>query len=246
MKRRFIYLLLFLFLLIIALFLFPYEIKQDTNIETYYLSQDGKSFDFFNQKGDLVFSYTINDFKNWAKNNWQDIFDETPSFGDIREVEIDNFNNFSESFALSNNKDYLAFVVSDYAVLVDISFIAFINLNNREISIIADEKIGSVANIKWSSDDNYLAYLLNTARIQGDYLGLDNFINKKELITIKDEDIIYYLNMENIDNNLISFSDLAWIDNNSLMFSSKLLNDDLKFNWQFKVNDNNLELINNN
>ncbi len=226
MKKIIIYSLIFLIVMVLGFFLFPYEIKQDKMIVTYTLSQDGKNIFLYNQVGDLILNYSLDNFKNWAKNNWKQIFPQTPAFGEIRKVEIDNFNNFS-NLSMSNSKKYLAFVVSDYAVLTDISFIGLIDLKTQEISLVNNEVIGSPRDIIWSTDDYYIAYLIDTARNQGEYLRVDDILSLEKLRKIETIDISA--------NDSEIFSYLVWEDNNRLIFSGTFEN-----KWQFDINNNEL------
>jgi hypothetical protein len=245
MKKIIIYLLIFIVLSILTIFLFSYEIKQNNLIVSYSLSQEAKRLDFFNKDGDLVSSYSIEDFRTWAKENWSEIFDEAPSFGDIRPVEIDNFRNFSKELSISNDKKILAFVVYDYAVLVDLSFIAFIDLKNFQISMIDQEIIGSVRDITWSDNDKYIAYLLDTARTYGDYLRVDELENKSQLYSLEREDIFNYLEISD-KQDLITFSHISWEDNQNILNFTTLMGDENeKYNWQYDINNDKLNLINN-
>ncbi len=246
MKKILIYSLIFILLLVLVFSISSYEIKNDDKIVNYDLGQDLKNIYLLNKNNEIVFTYQISEFKDWAKNNWIDIFEEKPVFGEVREVEIDNFNNFSKELSISNNKKKLAFWVSDYAVLTDISFITFIDLNNYSISMIHQEIIGSIRDIIWSDNDKYIAYLLDTARTYGDYIRIDEMRNKSKLAIIEREEILDYLEIAN-NQELLTFSDISWKNNeNILNFTSLIGDDNEKYYWQYEINENKLKIINNN
>lgn len=241
MKRLIIYLLIALILIIISIFVFPKKIEKNIEIDNYKLSDNGQIINFFDAEENLIFKYSINDFRKWAKNNWSNIFIEEPKFGDIRKVEIDNFSNFS-NLSISNDNKFLAFTVSDYAVLTDISFISLFNLEDYKLKMIDKKIIGQVEKINFSPDDNYIAYLVNTARVSGDYLRVDDLINMTKIIKIDDEEILNYLELEN---SLVVFSDLLWDTKDIIIFETFIENLDLNYTWQYDIIENKLELLNN-
>ncbi len=246
MKKIIIYSLIFIFLLALVFFIGYKEIRNDEKVVNYELGQDLKNIYLLDKNNQIVFIYQISEFRDWAKTNWTDIFEEKPAFGEIKEVEIDNFLNFSKELSISNDEKKLAFWVSDYAVLTDISFIAFIDLNDFSISMINKEIIGSIRNIVWSDNDKYIAYLLDTARTYGDYIRIDEIKNKRKLINLEREDIINYLEIEN-DQELVTFSDISWQNNENILNFITLIGDDNeRYYWQYDVSNNNLKLINNN
>ncbi len=94
MKKVLIFRLLFIIFLTIILFIYFFEFNKDDEVVDYELSKEFESINLYNKNKELVFSYNISDFRNWAKNNWTEIFDELPAFGEVRQVEIDNFDKY--------------------------------------------------------------------------------------------------------------------------------------------------------
>ncbi len=138
---------------------------------------------------DVFFEYSIEEFREWAKENWDDIFETPPSFGEVRKVDPENFYRFDDNAAISPHSNFLALSVNDYAVATSISFIIVIDLNSEEVSLVGKENMGGVQSLHWSPDENYIAYILDTARAQGDYLSVDNRENMKKEFTLSGEDI---------------------------------------------------------
>lgn len=158
-------------------------------------------------------------FKDWAQENWDEIFEEKPSFGELREVEIDNFYTFNNTAIISPLGNYLVFSVNDYAALTDISFIGIVDLNKKELSLINKENIGAVQTMLFSPDESYIAYNLDTARSQGDYLTVDNVIERKKEITISTEDILLLSN-DNCEELFPQFGDLYFKSTDELYFTA--------------------------
>lgn len=160
----------------------------------------------------LVFSYSVDDFAEWMKENWDDLFEEPPSFGDMREVDPDNFYSFS-SAAFSPKSNFIAFSTSDYAVATDISFIGVVNIETEEVRAIRDKNIGSVSDMVWSPQETHIAYILDTARAPGEYLSVDSIISRKKEFTISYEDFLD--EDEESDYFNPNFRNLEWVNEGS-------------------------------
>ncbi len=182
----------------------------------------------------VLYSLKIEDFNSWAKENWDDIFEEKPTFGDLREVEIDNFYNFNNTAIISVLENYLAFSVSDYAALTDISFVGIVDLEKEDIFLINKENIGAVQTMIFSPDDKYIAYSLDTARSQGEYLTVDNIIEKTKEITLSAEDIAFVDDNNNCDDIYPQFGNLYFKSNDELYFTAISCNEE-KNEWILNI-----------
>ncbi len=202
--------------------------EEDVNLTIVEYSDKGEMLRVKSGVGEVMFEISIDEFRDWAINNWDNIFDERPSFGEIREVDPNNFYVFDGNGSLSPKNNYLAFSVNDYAVLTNISFIILVDIDSGELSMIKDYNQGGVRDIVWSEDENYIAYILDTARSGGDYLTVDNIVERKKEFIVSGEDV-YDLQTSKEEEILPFFEIIGWDDDN-LIFSTKLKEELLSIN----------------
>lgn len=238
MSKKVIILLLGIVLIFISVFLFfkdsiYFEQEKEEELQINFINEGEKIEVILDNN--TIYSLTISDFKTWAKENWDSIFEETPAFGDLREVEVDNFYSFHNTAIISPLKNYLAFSVSDYAALTDISFVGIVELNEKEISLISKENIGSVQTMLFSPEEKYIAYNLDTARAQGDYLTVDNALNRTKEITISEKEILSAINSD-CNEVYPQFSNLYFRNDNELYFTAQNC-DEEKIEWILNIAD---------
>ncbi len=235
-KTKIIITVILIALLIGGIFLFFQKDKFFSKDETERLHlnfiNEGEKIEVLDSDN-IVYSLEIEDFRVWAKENWSDIFEEKPAFGDLREVEIDNFYNFNNTAIISPLDNHLAFSVSDYAALTDISFIGIVNLNNKELSLINKENIGAVQSMLFSPEENYIAYTLDTARAKSDYLTVDSVISKTKEITISEKNILN-VTAENCEELHPQFSNLYFRNDNELYFTALNCSEE-KIEWILNI-----------
>ncbi len=195
----------------------------------------GESIKIADEDGNLLFNYSIQEFRSWAKENWDDLFEERPSFGELREVDPELFYLFNKTASFSPKFDKLAFSVSDYAAATDISFIGIIDIETREVDLIRDKNIGGVREIIWSPRQNYLAYILDTARAGGDFISIDEIDGMKKIVTLSEKD----LNQEQ-DFLMPEFHELSWSDDEEKLFFKTDFNE-VK-SWSFNLSDKIVQL----
>ncbi len=218
MKKIIILFLILIFLVGAAFFLLVGE-KELTKTIGY--SEEGRVINIFNQKGDLVFEYSIEDFKSFAKKNWHEIFETPPRFAeDIEETEVnpETFYFFDRSASVSPDNKKLAFSVHSYFAASELSFISLIDIKTKEIKLIPEKNRGVVEKILWSPSGTHLAYTLNTARAVGDYLSIDNVTEMKKEFTLSGPDLLMVLlnNQEKHQSRLFiefmpNFREIEWL-----------------------------------
>lgn len=167
--------------------------------------------------GEIVFEYSVGEMRKWAKDNWNNLFDKPPSFGEIREVDPEHFYVFDGTASLSPDSSLIAFSVNDYAVATNISFVGVIEIENKNVSLIKDKNIGGVQKIFWSPKGDYLAYILDTGRAEGDYLSVDSVISMKKEFTFSEDDVFGGRSTDFITP---GFKDLRWIGDEKLEFTT--------------------------
>ncbi len=208
--------ILFLVLIIVIAGFFYFLIKEKSYSEKFVnYSDDQKIIKVFNEQEDLIFQYSFSEFLDWAKENWS-LFEVAPEVGG-RKVDPENFWFFDKNASFSPSFDKLVFSVHDYAVASYASFIIILDIKTKQISLVQDYSSGFIEGIIWSDDGKYIAYTLATGRSWGDYLVVDNIIEKKQEFILSSKDFLIE------ENFLPEFDNLKW-KNKTLYFSVNLPN----------------------
>jgi|GEM_PF-2494142 len=203
-----------LLLLIVAIFYVGYlivsEDDKELSIKEHREDDFIKSLEVVDENEETVYLLSIDDFREWAKENWEDIFEEAPKIGG-REVDPDYFSFFDPSSSLSPDFKTLAFSVHDYAAASTITFIGKVDLENNKISILEETKRGGVNQpFKWSKSGEEIAYTTNTARAMGDFLYLDNLKKMENNFSLSEDDLMEYLEFDLTGQFMPSFRDIRW------------------------------------
>lgn len=202
--------------------IFKFAVNEDRNLtalfkkevltgETVEYADERKTIKVLNEEGEVVFEYTIDEFKNWAQDNWENIFEETPAFVEERPVDPQNFSFFDDAAALSPGGEKLAFSVHDYYAATFMSFVGIIDLETGEVSLVDEENRGQIDEFFWSPEGMYLAYALNTAKGGGFFLSNDNVDEMTKEFTLSADDIGETVDSEN-QISLPNFRELEWIE----------------------------------
>jgi hypothetical protein len=202
--------------------------------------EDRKGIRVLEENGEIIFEYWIHDFREWAKENWDNIFKEPPAFGGLRKVELEHFYSFNNTASLSPEYDYLAFSVHDYSVSINISFIGIVNLKNEEVNLVKEKNIGAIQNLFWSSEGNHVAYILDTARAQGDYLSVDNVKTMTKEFTLSEKELEKQLILEQ-SFFMPYFKDLEWKEDR-VYFKTRDLENEGNIEWSIMKDGTGLEI----
>lgn len=234
--------IIFILILVVLFSVIFFKNHSEERLTIEYLKK-GEEIRVLNENEEVVMDYKIEEFRSWAKENWGNLFEIPPSFGDLREVDPDNFYVFENSAAISPEFNFLAFSVSDYAALTDISFLGIIDLQNNEVDLIRDYNIGGVQSIAWAPNEQYLAYILDTARAGGDYLTLDNVSEKKKIFTLSAKDLVKEEQNMN-DDFFPEFRKLKWEDSSQRIFfaTNSDNNEKEEVLWSIDINGKNLRM----
>jgi len=205
---------------------------------------DGEIIRVLDKEGEVFHEYFIGDFREWAGKNWDDFFEESPAFGEMREVQPENFYRFDEGASLSPQYSYLAFSVHDYAAATTLSFVGVIDLNTKEVDLIKKDNKGEVGEIKWSPGETDIAYALHTAKAKGDYLVVDNLEKMEEKFSLSAEDILKNKEADNYRHFMPRFRDIKWREDGQRI---KFVTDDLQgegaLNWSINNQKEDLKRI---
>lgn len=173
-------------IIIIVLLIGAFYFLRDKKPQELFVQQKEGTIEVLDQKGNSILEYSIEEFNQWTKENW-DVFEEVPQVGG-RDVEPGNFGWFDETATISPDNEKLVFSVHDYAVATYTSFVGIIEIETKKVNLIKDPAPGDIDEFIWSPDSTHLAYTLGTGRAMGDYLQVDNVENlKKEFLLSQDE-----------------------------------------------------------
>lgn len=233
---KIIFLIVSLVAIIFIILFFEYNKSEKYLKQSFEFINKNDKLIVLNEKKQIIFSYNINDFRVWAKNNWSQLFTKPPSFGDLRLVDPNHFYKFNEGASLSPCFSYLAFSVNDYAAASDISFIFVINLKTNEINIIKDKVLGLVGEMIWSPNSLYLAYTIDTAKTKGDYLRVDNLKVKQPEFIINSNNILNNLKISEPVDYKPNFNNLYWsFDSQYIHFNTDDIESTKIINWEMDI-----------
>jgi len=231
--------LIILILVISAVFVFVFfraeEPAKHGPSEIIEYAAEGEIIRVLDQEKNVVFEYSIDEFRSWAKENWHDIFEEPPMFSpDITETEVfpEDFRVFDRTAALSPDKEKLAFSVHRYYAASSLSFVGAVDLKTKEPALVAEANRGGLAGIFWSPAGNHLAYALDTARAQGDHLSVDSAARMEKEFILSGEDILATLEDSDYADFMPNFRNLEWTEEGQkLKFTSDSPKERGMLNW---------------
>lgn len=245
-KLTLITLIVFLSLAIYLLKLYENKISDEelSELSVSYVGEgiETKEIKITNEKGEIVYSITINQLKDWLIENWSS-FEEPPTVG-MRTVEPENFSFFDQTASLSPNKKMLIFSVHDYAVLTTESFVITANLESKNLALVNEPVRGGIERFIWSPDSLHVAYVLNSARAQGDYLSVDSIEEMSKNFVLDQDSLLNVLNTEESNSNefLPNFRDLKWQDEKLYFATNSPDEEEQKLQWSINKNGEELRL----
>jgi len=196
----------------------------------------GEIIKVLDQEGETVVEYSIEELRDWARENWDNIFEERPAFGEIREADPDHFYRFDDGASLSPKYNYLAFSVSDYAAATHLSFTGIIDVRTGELRLVGKESTGSIREIIWSSEETHIAYVLDSARAQGDYLSVDSVGKMEKEFILSGEDLLARLDSEE-GGFMPGFRDIKWIGERLEFTTDGIEEESVRWSIGFRGND---------
>ena len=187
------------------------------------VTNDGETLAVTTGDGANVHRLTIDEFNQWSTQHWDSLFDKRPAFGELGEVDFDNFQAFDRTARIAPDGERVAFSVSEYRSLTTASFVGVFDISSGEIDLIAETQWGDVREMRWSPDGVYVAYLLDSARARGDGLSVDNMNTMRHERSLEGEDVVSALGIggQNEGSSFTPrFRQLNWVDADSLTFTS--------------------------
>jgi len=179
------------------------------------IEYDNEVIKVLDENDNVIFEYTHEEFIAWAEKNWEDIFEEIPSFHQDYPVYPGYLSYFEDTAALSPCGKKFAFSVNDYYAAAHMSFVGVVNLETGEADLVDEENRGRIEEFFWSPEGNYLAYALNTAEGEGFFLSNDNVEQMSKEFTLEEEELRETLNAEEYSHFFPYFRNLAWKEDES-------------------------------
>ena len=87
------------------------------------VDEDGGTLLVSGTDGSTLETLTIDQVNQWNEENWDTVFSERPSFGEMREVNFDSFTRFDTSATVGPDGEAVYFTVNDYAAAATMTFL---------------------------------------------------------------------------------------------------------------------------
>lgn len=199
-----------------------------------------KELKVVNEGNEVLYKITIEELTEYAHNNWN-IFEEPPEVA-MRPVSPDNFHFFDRSASISPNNEKLVFSVHDYAALTEMSFVVVANINTGELSMVKEPVMGSIEKFIWSPDSKSIAYILGTARANGDFLSVDDIESMEKRFTLSEKDLleVFKTTHRNGDGFMPHFGNLRW-EEEKLFFTTNSTGKETVY-WSIDKSGENLKI----
>ncbi|EEG78924.1 InlB B-repeat-containing protein [Dethiobacter alkaliphilus] len=189
----------------------------------------GETLQVVDEEGSIIFEYTFAEFKDWAAENWDDIFEETPAFMDpVYPKDLYPF--FLDTATLSPDENKLAFSVHSYFAASYMSFVGVVNLETEEVTLIDEENDGQVDEFLWSPEGTYLAYTLTTAVGEGFYLTVDNAGSMEKEFTLSGGDLSEDPDLS-AEDTFPRFRNVDWSESEERLYFTADIHLEGEFDW---------------
>lgn len=185
-------------------------IEKETFIEVN-LSSDSRAIEVKNYK-QLFYVYTIKQWQEWAKKNWSGLGLKPINMGELGVIgdEPEDFIHFI-SVSLSPDKSKIAFSVGTKEIaLSTFSMNGILNLETEEVNMIPNIIRGDVRILFWSPTGKHFAYTVDTSKSEGDILGVDDVLNRKNSFMLNGEKIGSIVGETDTVHFIPQFRNLEW------------------------------------
>ncbi len=190
-----------------------------------------------NQDGETLLSYDIDKFNQYLKENW-DKFKEKPMVAN-REINPWSFQFFDPNAIINNN--ILFFTVHDYASATSESIFAYMDIKTEDINFIKQTIRWTINHIMADKENNFVAFVQDTARSQGDFLTIIDLKQNNIIKMLGEDDIIS--KFENFEKPYFmpNFKNLTW-EGEKLLFETENPTWTWNISWSIDNNWNNLTI----
>ncbi len=200
------------------------------------ISDEDNAIVVLNDESNIVLRYSVDNWRGQARPLWRNLIAEGMSF-DGEAVLPDSFTRFSAVSPFPDGVKTIIFATSTNAKEQDYSLFWLLNIGTKELSFFGDANKGVVGNIAWSPKETHYAYYLNTEKGSGEYLTVDNIIEKRKEFTISSEDILKQLTEDDADYFNAEFRALQWDSRGErISFTTNTLEEEIFANWSIALN----------
>ena len=154
------------------------------------VDEDGGTLLVSGTDGSTLETLTIDQVNQWNEENWDTVFSERPSFGEMREVNFDSFTRFDTSATVGPDGEAVYFTVNDYAAAATMTFLYQYDLETETFTVLADSLQGGVSELWFSDDGAYVAMVRDSARAAGDGLTVTSLADMEVTASLDGESIL--------------------------------------------------------
>ena len=185
------------------------------------IDEDGGTLLVSGTDGSTLETLTIDQVNQWNEENWDTVFTDRPSFGEMREVNFDGFSRFDTSATVDPDGEAVYFTVNDYAAAATMTFLYQYDLETETFTVLADSLQGGVSELLFSDDGAYVAMVRDSARVAGDGLTVVSTAGMEVMASLDAESILEELpNDGDMQSNqyLPNIREVAWSTDGTLSF----------------------------
>lgn len=206
------------------------------------ISEDDLAVLIIDKEDNVVFSYSIDEWRSGASLVWEDYFVE-PLVIDGDKLRPNDFSKFVAVSAFPEGTKTIVFAVfSDNNK--DVSLFWTLNIDTKKLSLVGDVNLGTIGNIIWSPDGVYFAYLLNTRDVGGKYITVDNVKTREKEFTLSKSHVLELLTIDD-ENYSPEFRMMKWDDDGErLSFTTNGVSEETSIRWSVGYNGEDLKVEN--
>ncbi len=199
------------------------------------ISEEDNSIVVLNEDNNIVLRYSVDNWRGQVRPLWKELLSQEMTFKE--RITPDSFTRFSAVSPFPDGLKTIVFATSTSAEEKDYSTFWLLNIGTKEITFFGEVNEGVVGNIAWSPKETHFAYYLNTEKGSGEYLTIDNIIEKKKEFTISGEDILAKLTEEETEEEFRpEIRALQWDSRGErVSFTTNTLKEDIFANWSISV-----------
>ncbi len=206
------------------------------------ISDDDSSILVFDEKEEVVFNYSIEEWRKSAEELWPSYFKKPLEVGE-KNLTASDFSKFVAVSAFPEGTKTFVFAVL-FEGEDSVSLFWTLNIDTKEVLLIGDVNYGAIGNIIWSPEGNCFTYILNTSEVEGKYLTVDNTITRKKEFTLSRDAILKELNYES-DDYYPEFRMMRWSEDGGILnFTTNGMVEERDIRWSITFNGEDLKIEN--
>ncbi len=197
---------------------------------------------FVRENDEVLFSYSIEDFRNDSLKEWNRLTKENPFVIKEDELSLEDFSVFLTVSKFPKGQRSIIFPVSTSREDKNISLFWVLDIGTRDITFFGEENKGIIGNVVWSSDVSYFAYTINTRSGKGEYFSIDNARSFEKEVTISGDDILENLEVSSEKEFNPGFRGIGWSEEEEgFFFITETLEEGAPSRWIVFPGDGRIE-----